>query len=687
MYKTAAVSGNSIAVKSFQSFAVNDGLLQKVTDAVLKGEKEARSSGEVKSFEIFYHGFRQNISIGRLFLIPASVCDKPRDFPVALLYGTVVRLLNLGEEYADLVSLQTGGEFDDTDDVKSTLKSLKEKAFTTADGKQVSLVVFAPAWSGIREYVCFQFTDDEDKLINLLRHIVFSCYFNPAVSSGFDALMTTVDTLKLDVTDITPRLTYPAITENPLRAYPELAKAAGGKKKIFLTVKTADAITQDQLEPQEMNVFDALSDALGSALKHPVKSPEEAGDKEYKKPDASADVPRADVGPVAGPTASVKASLTPHLTDPKGLSFKKKDKKAAYGDDVVVKQDGRAVFGPVPAHEAMDWVLEQLGTGVDRGGYEVEPAGSSGDPFPLKSMPGTPMNQEEMETQQGYVDEMTRGGEITERDENPPSNIPEYADRVYGPKEGSKTADDQEEEKRQQTNINLPLGDLLGGGADAGGAAEAVGGMAEELAPLAMLASDWLNEKEDISPETVRCGGCKRDVWVEEMCPDCDRCKRCCICGKKAAKKTADTADNPANEKGGKGALFEKTDIKDTRGEEPVLAPDKNASGKAPEPSKEYKEQGDDLERYKGKKADTVDNLANEKGGEGAMDPKTGKDKPKTAAIRAAKATLASLKEKLATFAKVAYVVYVPEERLPWIIKDASTGETIRACETKSQVF
>src|SRR5271157_6548076 len=121
MKKIAYVSGNSVAAKGYQSFTVNDDLLQKVTEAVVKGEKEARSSGAVKSFEVFHHGFRQNISIGRLFLVPPSVCSKPEDFPVALLYGTVVKLLNLGEETADLIALHTGGEFDEDSDVKEHL--------------------------------------------------------------------------------------------------------------------------------------------------------------------------------------------------------------------------------------------------------------------------------------------------------------------------------------------------------------------------------------------------------------------------------------------------------------------------------------------------------------------------------------------------------------------------------------
>ena len=411
------VSGNSVNAKGFQSFQVSEGLLQKVTEAVEKGEKQARSSGDVKSFEVFYHGFRQNISIGRIFIVPASVCNKPDEFPISLLYGTVVKLLNLGEETADLIAIHTGSEFDEEEDVKEHLTSFKEKAFTV-DGKEVSLIVFAPAWSGIREYVAFQFVDDTAKLNNLLRHLVFSCYFNPAVSSGFNALMTTVDTWKLDVTDMTPKLTYPALTESPLKKYPELLKTASVRKRIFLTAKTADAIAKNELEPEEMDVFKALGEAVGEALGHDTTTPAEVADKDYKTPAAGAEVPRADdgTGPKAASATPIKKrgdafapksmpstpmteeemlaqqqyadimsegtktigedelEWTPeyrarvHGTEPSkvGPAPRFSSKKAAVvppaaepADSYVVKEDGQIKHGPCSMDECLNWIMEE----------------------------------------------------------------------------------------------------------------------------------------------------------------------------------------------------------------------------------------------------------------------------------------------------------------------------------------
>jgi hypothetical protein len=306
--KIAAASGNSVAIKSYQNLTINDGLLAKVVEATKSGEKDARTSGVVKSFEVFYVGHRQNISIGKIYIIPAKVCDSHKDFPIALLYGTVVREFNLGEETADLIeTAYTSGEFDEYS--QASYQSLKDRLFTGEDGKLTSLIVFAPSWSGIREYVAFKFVSDETKLANSLRHLVFSAYYSPNVSSAFDALMTTVDTSKLDVTDITPKLTYPFLSENPLRAYPEFSKQGGWtKEKIFLTAKTADAITKEVLNPQELNVFEALDSALTEAALPNTEPMDEVAD--FKGPNGNntgnAEIP--EIGAIKNSIENTKAA-------------------------------------------------------------------------------------------------------------------------------------------------------------------------------------------------------------------------------------------------------------------------------------------------------------------------------------------------------------------------------------------
>src|SRR5208282_1840483 len=274
-----AQSGNTIALKSFQSFMVNDGLLSKTVEAIKAGEKEARSSGNVQSFEVFYKGFRQNIAIGKIVVVPPSVADKKgQDFPTALLYGCLVRTYG-GEEMGDLISHKIG---DSTWDEYSqaSYSSIKEELFGTEDGKFACLVLFIPNWVNKREYVGFQFPKDDNELSNLTRHLVFSSYFDPRLSSAFDALMTDVETSKFDVTDITPKLNWPALAENPLKEFPLLTKEAGQKKaRLNLTIKTADEVTKAVLEPQEMDVFESLDTALrNSLLPSDTKSVDDAGE-------------------------------------------------------------------------------------------------------------------------------------------------------------------------------------------------------------------------------------------------------------------------------------------------------------------------------------------------------------------------------------------------------------------------
>src|ERR1035437_9310175 len=237
------ISGNSVAGKGFQMFTVSEELLAKVVEAVKAGEKSARSSGDIQSFEVFYHGFRQNIAIGRIYIVPASVCTDRKNFPTSLLYGSLVRVYG-GEEMGDLIEKKIGeSEFDEYS--QADFDSIKKELFTNpADEKEASLVIYAPMWVSKREYIAFHFTKDDDQLKNNLRHQVFAAYYDPRVSSAFNAMMTNVNTTKVDVTDITPKIPFPFLAEGLLKEYPQLQKHASNTKKILLNHKTADDVTK-----------------------------------------------------------------------------------------------------------------------------------------------------------------------------------------------------------------------------------------------------------------------------------------------------------------------------------------------------------------------------------------------------------------------------------------------------------
>jgi hypothetical protein len=287
-------------LKSFQSFAVNDDLLAKVVEAVRAGEKEANTTGNIQSFEVFYKGFRQNIAIGRIYVVPPKVANDRKNFPIALLYGCIMKEF-AGEELADLITHKIGEtEFDEYS--KADFQAIKDKLFKTEDGYEC-IVLFAPHWHNQREFVHFKFTDDEQKLANLVRHLIFCAYFDPRLSSAFNAMMTNIDTTKFDVTDITPKLNFPFLAEGVLKQYPDLQKSASSKAKVFLSAKTADAITQEMLDPQELNVFESLDQALTQALMPETTPVNEFAEGDFKPP-TSHEIPEADVAAAPDNTPS-----------------------------------------------------------------------------------------------------------------------------------------------------------------------------------------------------------------------------------------------------------------------------------------------------------------------------------------------------------------------------------------------
>ena len=281
------ISGNSMNSKGFQQFMVNEELLQKVTEAVQAGEKQARSGGEIQSFEVFYLGMRQNIAIGRIYVVPPSVCTDRKNFPTALLYGCLVKEIG-GEEMGDMIEKKIGeSDFDEYSQLD--FDSLKETLFGTEEGEYSSLVIYAPMWWNKREYIAFKFTKDEEQLKNNLRHQVFAAYYDPALSSAFDAIMTKVNTVKLDVCDITPKINFPFFSGSDSE-YPDLQKKASRRKKIFFDHHNAAEIEQEILEPQELDVFESLDEALTNALMPEVNTAEEVA--EVNAPDTNLEVPR-----------------------------------------------------------------------------------------------------------------------------------------------------------------------------------------------------------------------------------------------------------------------------------------------------------------------------------------------------------------------------------------------------------
>ena len=298
--------------KSYTMFTINQGLLARCVDAVQEGEKLARSSGQIQSFEVFRNGHRMNLVLGRIMVIPPSVCNNKEDFPVTLLYGALVKELR-PEDLSDLMAAKIGeSSFDEYDD--ADMQEIKEKLFKVpgTKGKYSCLVTFVPSWTSPREYVYFKYEKDPDKLANALRHLVFAAFYDPRLSSAFNHLMQDTDTVnhgsELDVTNITPKLPYPGVAEGALKYYPDLQSAddteasqdrptgsdkkkkkkkGSFKPKMILAADTANQAIADVLSEGEVDVLSAVTDATEAAILNKRVTPSDAAEDENAAKSAS----------------------------------------------------------------------------------------------------------------------------------------------------------------------------------------------------------------------------------------------------------------------------------------------------------------------------------------------------------------------------------------------------------------
>jgi hypothetical protein len=291
------MNGN-VVVKSFSGFQVNEGLVLKVVEAIKKGEADARRYSQIRSFEIYYEGFRQRMVLGRIMIIPAKLADSVEDFPAALMYGAMVREIH-PEEQADIYTYRLGeSEFDVYD--ASGLRTIKDKLFKDSEGKYRSVIMFIPTWANVRDYVILKFTRNDEILRLMVRHQIYGAYYNPAFSSAFDNMSN--DTDNLDVSDITPKINYPGLAEGQIQSFPELVAGDGGiktastpKPRMLLAADTVNDINEEFLEPGERAVIDSLAEDLKGKITGEEETPSEVA-KEAGKGTPDVNHPRFAVG-------------------------------------------------------------------------------------------------------------------------------------------------------------------------------------------------------------------------------------------------------------------------------------------------------------------------------------------------------------------------------------------------------
>lgn len=207
--------------KSFTTIGLQPELLSKVATCVAQAAAKAQSDSEIQSIEVSRPGFRQDLYLGRIMVMPPSVMLDPEKVPSALLHGAILKLFD-GEEATNLETHRLATtEFDQL--TPEDLKQYQEKVFTGPDGKQVSLVFFLPAWGGDHDFHAFRYTKDMEALTLLLRHLVFGAYFRPSLSGLYQTL--SEDPVKLDAVNLEHEQMNPAAQfKGPVDAYPVFEK-------------------------------------------------------------------------------------------------------------------------------------------------------------------------------------------------------------------------------------------------------------------------------------------------------------------------------------------------------------------------------------------------------------------------------------------------------------------------------
>jgi hypothetical protein len=174
---------NNAILRSYQVFGADDQVLTAATEAVKKAVKDAKSKGSVQKVSLTRRGYRHDIEVGDIFVVPTSVCDDPADFPTILLDANL-RQHTTGE---GMVEFQMGALADPKELSRDALQAFKAVAFKNSKGDFAPLIVFAAAWAHPSAYQSFAY--DEDTLFAMLRDVAYASPFNPSLSSVFDQLL------------------------------------------------------------------------------------------------------------------------------------------------------------------------------------------------------------------------------------------------------------------------------------------------------------------------------------------------------------------------------------------------------------------------------------------------------------------------------------------------------------------
>jgi hypothetical protein len=317
--------------RSYLSFTAPDEMIAQVAEAIkTQGVKEA-NKGNVAKLEICKKSYREDIVIGDLYVVPASVCKNAKDFPIALLASGAFKKLNAEE------AVEARLQFLASEDMsKETLKLAKEMLFTNDQGEVSDLVVFHPAWANIADVKVIHL--NPETLFLDLRDKVFTALYNPTLSNSFEQIKALTGAYRVESI---PLQQHVFKTPSYGTAYPEFAKGseieatetkvklgdpdAAGKsvgkdavkalnikttfrliassvvpaetkrKKIRLSAAHINELEESILEPEELELFNRVEDVLDNKN---IKASSETGlrnREDYGSPDSKENVSSADV--------------------------------------------------------------------------------------------------------------------------------------------------------------------------------------------------------------------------------------------------------------------------------------------------------------------------------------------------------------------------------------------------------
>lgn len=280
----------NVTLRGYQVFGANDEILNQAVDEVKAAVKAAKASGEVQVVSLFRRGYRHDLQIGELYVVPPSVCDSAEDFPLALLRAQVRHHATPEGR----IEFEMGALVDKDDLPKETLTAFKDVVFREGgEGDLKPLLVWRACWSS--PYDAIGFLYDEKTVLGKLREVAYAAPFNPALSSVLDALKATSenhaafvvsapvtqhmfsvpDSEDQDFPKLVPGLEYPAAEEDG-RTKKTASQKVERRPVLRITAANIPAVEKDILTDGEMQCMAAMDQEVGDT----VVASEESGLRE-----------------------------------------------------------------------------------------------------------------------------------------------------------------------------------------------------------------------------------------------------------------------------------------------------------------------------------------------------------------------------------------------------------------------